>query len=166
VVGPLKASSFAGGFAESTFRDAVYNTMLMGMPEAVEERLTFWWERDKTYTPDDPAGNPYDWTAPPIVDDAGNPVLPDPGTPTDQSLIVPYALEFSARPAGSSNTVFGEIDTSRAVVTIIDSDFDKVRTADYATIADTRYRIQFKGPPTGLFAVTVHALYLEAEDSS
>lgn len=163
-MGSLKASAFSGGFNEEAFRTAINDTMLMGIPEDENERLTFWWKRDQTYTPDDPAGNPYDWTATPIVDDPGNPVLPDAGE--DQGLSVPYALEFAARPAGSATTVFGEIDTSRAVVTMMDGDFSQVRTADYATVGPTRYRIQFAGPPTGLFAVTVHQVFLEAEDST
>ena len=170
-----KSSAFSSGFDETAFRDAITNTMLMGIPENTAERLTFWWRRAQTFSPDDPAGNPYDWTSPPIIDNPGNPNLPDPGdqqgaTPTgaiaDQSLVVPYALEFSARPAGSSNTVFGEIDASRAVVTMLETSFTQIATADYATISNSRYRIQFSAPPVGLFGVSVHTLYLEAEDEA
>lgn len=158
-----KASAFSGGFAEGTVRDALFNTMLMGMPESTSQRLTWYWKRDQTFVPDDPAGNPYDWTAPPVTDLPGNPAIADAGG--DQSLQVPYALEFSARPAGSSTTVLGEIDTSRAEITLLDTDFEKIKTADYAVIDDSRYRIQFTAPPVGLFGLTVHTVYLEAEDS-
>ncbi|QBQ74868.1 hypothetical protein [Caudovirales GX15bay] len=157
-----RSSAFSSSFDETAFRSAILNTMLMGIPEDADERLTFWWRREQVFSPDDPAGNPYDWTTPPTSDAPGNPDLTDSGT--DQSLQVPYALEFSARPAGSSSTVLGEIDTSRAVVTLMDSDFEQVRTADYATIGNTHYRIQFSAPPVGLFGVTVCTLYLEAED--
>jgi hypothetical protein len=159
-----RSSSFAGGFNEPAFRDAILNTMLMGIPEDPNERLTFWWRRVQTYSPDDPAGNPYDWTSPPVSDHPGNPKLKDTGT--EQSLQVPYALEFSARPAGSSNTIFGEIDASRAIVTMLETDYLKVTSSDYATIGDSRYRIQFDAPPLGLFGVTVWTLYLEAEDQA
>jgi hypothetical protein len=159
-----KSSAFTPGFNESAFRDAILNTMLMGIPEDPKERLTFWWRRDQTYSPDDPAGNPYDWTEPPVIDLPGNPKLKDAGV--DQSLQVPYALEFSARPAGSSNTVFGEIDASRAIVTMMETDFKKIENSDYATIGDSRYRIQFDAPPVGLFGVSVWTLYLEAEDQA
>lgn len=138
--------------------------MLMGLPEDPAERLTFYWRRQREFSPDDPAGNPYDWTSPPVSDQPGNPVLPDDGE--DQGLSVPYALEFSARPAGSSNTVFGEIDTTRAVVTMLETDYQRVATADYAVIGDSRYRIQFDAPPQGLFAVTIWTIYLEAEDQA
>lgn len=159
-----KSSSFSGGFNEPVFRDAIFNTMLMGLPEDPTERLTFWWRRQQVFSPDDPAGHPYDWTSAPITDTPGNPALTDSGT--DQSLQVPYALEFSARPAGSSNTVLGEIDTSRAVVTMMDKDFEQIKTADYATVGVVTYRIQFTAPPLGLFGVTVWTIYLESEDEA
>lgn len=159
-----KSSAFSGGFDEAGFRTAITNTMLMGIPEDPNERLTFYWRRDQVFSPDDPAGNPYDWTEPPVIDQPGNPNLPDKGG--DQWLQVPYALEFSARPAGSSNTVFGEIDASRAIVTMLESDYEKIRTSDYAVIGDSHYRIQFDAPPVGLFGVTVWTVYLEAEDQS
>lgn len=159
-----RTSSFSASFDETAFRTAVLNTMLMGMPEATTERLTFWWRRNQVFSPDDPAGHPYDWAAVPIIDSPGNPALPDTGG--DQSLQVPYALEFSARPAGSSTTVIGEIDTSRAVITLMDDAYEQIKTADYATIGDTTYRIQFAAPPTGLFGVTVWTIYLEAEDQT
>lgn len=160
-----KSSSFAGGFDEAGFRDAVLNTMLMGMPEDPAQRLTFYWERNRVYSPEDIAGNPYDWTSPPVTNVPGNPDIPDP-TGTDQTLQVPYALEFAARPAGSISTPMGEIDTTRAIVTVMDNDHTKIASADYARIGDTRYRLQFDAPPIGLFGVTVWTLYLEAEDES
>src|SRR4051794_32687627 len=159
-----KASAFSSGFDEATFRQAIADTMVMGIPENPAERLTWWWHRDQTYSPDDPAGDPYDWTTPPIVDTPGNPTLKDKGA--EQSLIVNYPLEYSARPAGSANTVFGEIDTSRAIVSLTDTDWEQIKTADYATVGETKYRIQFQGPPVGLFGYTLHTMYLEAEDEA
>jgi hypothetical protein len=160
-----KSSSFAGGFTEATFRDAVKNTMLMGIPENPAERLTWWWRRDQVYSPDDPAGVTYDWTQAPVTDLPGNPKLKDPAG-DDQSLVVNYALEYSARPAGGSNTAFGEIDTSRAIISLADTDYEQIKTADYATVGNVTYRIQFHGPPIGLFGFTLHQLFLEAEDSA
>lgn len=159
-----KSSSFAGNFDEDTFRSAVYNTMLLGMPDSAADCLVFKWNRTQTFTRVDSAGQPFDWTATAATDQPGNPDLPDVGG--DQGLTVPYALEFSARPAGSANTVLGEIDTSRAVVTVIDSDYEKIKTADYSMIGPVRYRIQFQAPPQGLFGVTVYTLYLETEDNA
>jgi hypothetical protein len=163
-----KSSSFTSAFPEATFRQAILNTMLMGMPQDPAQQLKWWWKRIQEFSPDDAAGNPYDWTQPPVTDLPGNPGLSVKNTApgAEQWLTVPYALEFSARQTGSSNTAFGEIDTSRAVVSLTDTDYEKIKTADYATIGDTTYRIQFKGPAIGLFGYTLYQMYLEAEDSA
>lgn len=161
-----KSSAFSPAFNESSFRTAILNTMLMGMPQDPRQQLTWCWQRDQTYSPDDPAGSPYDWTQAPIIDAPGNPKVKDEGTPAEQRLVVPYALEYSSRQATSAATAFGEIDTARAIVSLTDTDYEKIKTADYAVIADTKYRIQFKGPAIGLFGYTLFQMYLEAEDAA
>lgn len=155
-------SAFSADFDQAAFETNIRETMRMGMPEDDAEKLTWYWERAKEFSPADVAGNPYDWTSAPMSDDPGNPALPDDGAP--QSLIVDYAIEFSSRPAGSVITVLGEIDNSRAVITLLKVDYEKIKDADYAMINGTRYRIQFTGPPLGLFGSTVEQLYLEAVD--
>jgi hypothetical protein len=161
-----KSSAFSPAFNESSFRTAILNTMLMGMPQDPAQQLTWWWRRDVTYSPDDPAGSPYDWTSTPVTDTPGNPKVKDTGAPAEQSLIVPYALEYSSRQAASASTAFGEIDTARAIASLTDTDYEKIKTADYATIGETTYRIQFKGPAIGLFGYTLYQMYLEAEDAA
>lgn len=155
-------SDFAAEFDQDEFEYGVRHTMRMGMPEDDAEKLTWFWKRDREYSPDDLAGAPYDFSSPPVIDDPGNPSLPDDGE--DQSLIVDYAIEFSSRPAGSVITVLGEVDNSRAVITLLAEDFQKIKTADYAKIDGTEYRIQFTEPPIGLFISTVYSVILEAID--
>jgi hypothetical protein len=159
-----KSSAFSPAFNEATFRAAVHNTMLMGMPEDRAQQLTWWWHRDQTFSPDDPAGNPYDWTSSPVTDTPGNPDMRDEGA--EQKRIVPYALEYAPRQAGEVATAFGEIDTSRATVSLTDTDYEQIKSADYATIGDTTYRLQFTGPAIGLFGYTLWQVFLEAEDSA
>jgi hypothetical protein len=158
------SSSFSSSFPEADFRDGILNTMLMGISEDPAQRLQWVWRRDVTYAPDDPAGNPYDWTATPVTDVAGNATLTDTGT--EQFLVVPYALEFSIRPGSSVSTPVGELDVSHLLITLIDSDYEKVKTADYARVGDVTYNIEFKAPPTGLFGVTVWQVYLAAQDQA
>jgi hypothetical protein len=158
-----RSSAFSDRFDEAAFRSAIGETLLMGMPEAVADRLTWVWERDRTYVPDDPAGDPYDWTASPVTNTAGNAALTDAGAEV-QTLVVPYAFEFGVK--AGQGTVFGELDRSSLIVTLMDTAYEQVKTADYAIIGDTRYRIRFEAPPQGLFGVTVWTVYLEAEDSS
>lgn len=155
-------SEFAADFDQTEFEDAIRETMQMGMPQEVSERLTWWWKRDTTSSPDDSAGYPLVWSDDPVTDDPGNPDLPDDGDP--QSLVVDYAMEFSSRPAGSKTTVLGEIDNSRAEVTLFKEDWERVQTADYATFGDARYRLQFAAPHQGLFGSTIVTVYLEAVD--
>lgn len=159
-------SEFAIDFDQNEFEEATRQTMRMGMPEDVDEQLKWWWKRNKTFSPDDPAEAPYDWTAEPTTDEPGNPDLDDTEDGSDQYLIVDYAIEFSSRPAGSVITVLGEIDNSRAVITLLEADFDQIASADYATIGDTEYRIQFDAPAMGLFGSTVRQVILEAIDES
>lgn len=159
-------SPFTDRFNEGKFRFAVRGAMQMGMPENDDDKLKWWWRRSRTYTAPDPAGNPYDWTSTPSSDQPGNPDIADPDPTKDQHLTVDYALEFSSRPAGSIQTILGEIDNSRAVVTLFDEDWEKVKTADYCTIDNSTYNIQFAGPAQGLFGVTMHTVYLEAVDEA
>lgn len=159
-----KSSSFTHLFPEALFRSSIRDTMLMGIPENPAERLTFFWRRSRVFSPDDPAGNPYSWTAAPVTNTPGNPAVADTGG--DQGLSVPYALEFVPRAAGGAATTFGDIQTSRIIVTVMDTDFAQIKTADYAIIGPTTYHILYDAPPVGLFGVTIHSFYLEAQDST
>ena len=78
-----------------------------------------------------------------------------------------YALEFAARStAGAEETVLGTFNTSRAVVTLMDEDYEQIKDADYVTIAGATYEIDFVGPPLGMFAVTVYQIHLRAADET
>lgn len=145
-------------FDAAEFRTAIRDTMTMGMPTATSKRLTWHWNRDQTFDPQDPAATPYDLDQAPVVDDPGNPDEPS------GEVQVTYALEFAARPAGSRETVFGQFDTSRAEVTLLEDEYEQIKTADYCTIDGTRYEIDFTAPPVGLFEVTVYTIYITAED--
>lgn len=153
-------SAFASGFDEAGFRDAIEQTMLMGMPPDPADQLTWHWRRTREYDPQDRIKKPYDWTETPVVDQPGNPDEPD-GT-----LIVTYALEFQPRNYASGGSVLGTFNTSRAVVTLLDTEYEKVKDADFCTIGTSAYEIDYAGPAMGLFAVAVHQVYLTARDES
>lgn len=147
-------------FDAALFRNAIRQSMVMGMPTNTAEQLTWRWNRDKEYVPQDPTSNPYEWTQDPVVDLPGNPNEPD------GDVIVDYAIEFSARPAGSQQTVMGQFDTSRAIVTLLDTDYGTIRSADYCTIDGAVYDIDFSAPPLGMFEVTVYQVFLTARDEA
>lgn len=128
--------------------------MTMGLPVDVVERPTFRWTTQRDYAIDDPAGNPYDWTATPTE------------TTTHPDVQVPCAVEFAARPAGSTETVLGQFDTSRIVVTLLDEDYDAVRGSDVILAGGNSYDIDFVGPPLGMFQVTVYQVFATAQDET
>jgi hypothetical protein len=158
-------SAFASRFNEAKFRDAIRQTMRMGMPPTVAEQLTWYFKREKTYASEDPTHTPYDLTATPVTDVPSNSDLAD-ADPNDQGLVVDYAIEFSARPATSVSTVLGEIDASRGVVTVFDVDYASIATADYAKLGESTYRIQLVEPAIGLFGVAMYTIIIEAVDEA
>lgn len=145
-------------FDAAYFRSQIKLTMGMGMPENPAERLTWHWNTVDTYTAADPAGAPYDWSEAPVTTVPGNPVAP-----TGQAQ-VDYALEFTPTRAQQGETMMGELNRTRATVTLLDVDYEQIKDADYATIAETTYDIDFSAPPEALFEVTVYQLYLRARD--
>ena len=157
---PTDTSFAAGAFDEDAFRSSIRSTMQMGMPSDPARQLTWHWDRDQTFDIPDTEGNPYDWTATPDTDVPGNVVEPT------GSLVVVYAMEFSARPAASKDTEMGEFDGTRIIVTLLDTEFEQVKTADYCVFDGDRYRIDFTAPPVALFTVTVYSVFLTAEDES
>lgn len=141
-------------FNPAVFRQAIRDTMIMGLPNATAEKPTFRWNPNKTYATADPGGAPYDFTAAPVVTVA----------PADVQVAV--AVEFSSRPAGSLETVIGEFDNSRVIITVLDEDYELIRGADEVILGGNTYDIQFVGPPLGLFEVTVYQIFAIARDES
>lgn len=150
----MRVQGFGTAFDGAVFREAIRNTMKMGLPEDEAERVTFRWTPDRTYANGDSAGNPWSWDDTPATEDA----------PAD--VQVAAAVEFSARPAGSVDTVMGQFDTSRVAVTLLDEDFELIRGADLMIFDGAIYEVQFIAPPVGLFDVTVYTIYGEARDES
>ena len=142
------------GFNAAAFRTAIIDAMTMGLPSETQDRATFRWNKERTFNTVDPAGTPYDLTAAPLTDT----------TPDD--VLIPCAVEFSARPAGSLDTTVGEFDTSRVVITVLDEHYPQVEGADGVLLGQNTYEIQFVAPPIGLFEVTVYQVYAVARDES
>lgn len=151
-------SAFAAQFPEQQFRDAIRASMQMGMPESDDEKLIWRWNRQKTFVPSDPRGRPYDFTKIPVTDEPGNPE----GDAEDDGVIIDYALTI--RGQDETITSLGPINAQELTVTIFDVDWERIKDADYAQIGDVTYDIKFEAPPYGLFAVTMHDVYLEARD--
>lgn len=145
-------------FNATEFVAGIKLAMGMGQPQNPAEVLRWHWRPDKEQGPGtDLSGNPYDWTAPLTPGTPGNP-----GDPDDEGVVVDYALEYGT--VGSAEAPMGQIDTTKATVTLLDVDYEKVKTADHCTVDGSWYDIDFSLPPQGLFNVTVYTVQLSARD--
>jgi len=144
--------TFGQGFDPDLFRSAITSAMEMGLPQEVSERVTFCWTPTKSFSVSDPEGNPYD-----LSGTADNTVERDP-------VQVPVSINFSSsKPDGTS---IGDFDENRTTLTILDIHYDQVRGADKVLIDDDTFTIDYVGPPTGLFEVTVYTIYLVSVDKT
>ena len=128
--------------------------MEMGLPNSTPDKATFRWTAVKTYEPEDPQYEPYDWSQAPET----NVKPPD--------VQIPVAVEFGARPAGSLDTTIGQFDVARAIITVMDTDYPSVATADQVILGENTYIIDLWAPPVGLFVVTIYTCYASAIDES
>lgn len=144
--------NFGQGFDAALFRSAITSAMEMGLPEAVNERVTFYWSPQKSFAVTDPEGNPYDLSGSPETQVEKDPVQ------------IPCAINFSSsKPDGTS---IGDFDQNRVTLTILDVHFEQVRGADKVIIDDDTFTIDYTGIPTGLFEVTVYTMYLVSVDKT
>lgn len=148
------SSAFSSKFNAAKFRFAIENAMLMGMPENGGEQATFMWRPDREFAKQDRRRKPYNWTATPVTDETHEPVT------------IPVAVEFSQNSRVSSETVVGSFNTPRATITVLDTHYPQVETADLVKFDDGIYKIEFWAPPQGLFPVTIYQCYVVAYDEA
>ena len=135
-------------FNSANFRSAIRSAMIMGLPNHVSERATFKWAVQNDYAYEDPNTRPYDWTSNPVT----STVHPD--------VQIPVAIEFTIRSStGAGDTMFGKMQQSRLVLTILDEDMAAIEGAQIVSIAGDEYEIDFTEPPTGLFDVTIYRIH-------
>jgi len=144
--------SFGSSFNEQAFRDAIKSTMQMGSPNAVAEKATFTWETLATVSNPNSAGQPFDFNQPALTVDQREEVLVD------------CAVEFVER--SGTGTAIGQFENPRVVITLLDEDYELVRTASKVKLGGNSYTINYTAPPVGLFAVTVYSMYATADDES
>ena len=144
----------ASSFDEDLFRDSIRFAMNIGIPETEADRPTFRWNVEKAYAVADPAGAPYSWTATPTQ------------TITHDDVQVPVAVQFVPKKSQSYGTPFGEVDPSRAILTVLDEDYELIRGADQVILTGNTYNFTNIAPADGLFGVTVYSIYCEAVDES
>ena len=144
--------NFGAGFDAAAFRENIRSTMQMGSPNAVAEKVTFQWESQRSYGSRlDPSGKPYKKDAE-ITD-----------TSTNEDVQIDCAVDYEDRTG--EGTPIGEFNNPRVLITILDEDFESVKTATKVLIGGNTYNIQYSRP-VGLFSVTVYEVYAQAVDES
>lgn len=147
-------TTFGSSFDPALFRSAIISTMEMGLPTDTSERATFRWTTARTWSRQDASGKPFNWTAPPATEV----VHPD--------VRIPVAVEFAQNARNSQETAVGAFDTPRAIITVLDTHYPSVATADQVILGKNTYILEYWAPPIGLFSVTIYTAYCVARDES
>jgi len=80
------------------------------------------------------------------------------------------AVEWA--PADPTDTAMGQFDTSRAVLTLLDEEWQEVldngggEPPDEVLLGGNTYNVKLLPPPLGLFDVTIQQISCEARDES
>lgn len=157
-----------GGFDADEFRTSIRAVMLLGLAEDQAQRPIFLFPRTRTYANDDKAGQPFDWGEAPTTDTNTLPGEPKTVKCGEGNGEVLCAFEAAGGRGGTQSieTPFGDFDTERLVITMLDVDFAKVDGFDRVQVGDALYRYQFEEPRGGLYDVTVHQLIVAAVDEN
>lgn len=140
-------------FDADLFRRNIRATMLMGIPNTVTDRPTFRWLAENDYAKEDVAGQPYDWTSSPVDESV------------HEDVQVTVAVEFS-RTTETAGSPLGNFDMSRAVLTMLEDEYDQVFDADLVLLSSNIYTIEFWEPTIALFSVDVHRCHVRARAES
>lgn len=143
------------GFDPDNFRTQIRNTMIMGLPQTIAERPTFYSPAVTEWPTHYPSGDPINF------DDDGKPLDPSVRPVThggDVGIQVACAVEFKPT-TGDTETIIGNFRDAAAVLTLLDTEYVIVAGCDTVDLGGVRYYINFIGPPLGLGPVTVYQLY-------
>lgn len=137
------------GFNPAAFRAQITATMTMGLPANTDEQPKFYFRSTAEFpagTKLDPEGRPIDPRVKATVTHAVPPVQ------------VPCAVEFSPDTTNDEGLA-GTFWQTRAVVTLLDTQYQQVQDAIEVQLGGRRYNIAFLAPPIGLGPVTVYQLH-------
>lgn len=140
------------GFNAGAFRDAIQFAMRVGAAPDPANQVYFHFSSQLTYNvPTDGANVPFDphatvtaMTAPPVVVDC--------------------AVEYFD--AENQPTSFGLLAPSRLAITLLDEDYEKVKTADYVVCHGDRYDYRRTEPPSGLFDVGLYVMHFTSRSET
>jgi hypothetical protein len=135
-------------------RESLRRTMVMGMPETVADRPTFYFEGEQTYADADLEGSPWDWTDTPSSDTAKDPA----------QVLCAYEFFSPLGRQGAFLTEVGEFNPTTVVLTMFEDEFNTIYGFTYCTIgpSDQRWYFRFFKPSVGLGTLTVYQVHCVA----
>lgn len=140
------------GFNAQKFRKNIRFVMEMGAPPADGERAIFYMPSTLVYNRGvDESDLPFD---------PNSTVVRQPSPP----IVVSCAVEF--RDVDDLPTDFGDIVPAKAVITVLDEDYARIKGCEYVTLRGERYKYHHVEAPLGLFDVGIYTLHFRAVDQT
>jgi hypothetical protein len=143
------------GFDSAAFKAGIHFVMAMGAPPIADEQATFYFPSVLMYQ--SPEGT-----------DAADDIPLDPSIPVTRTTVpsvkVPCAVEYLD--ANGVVTDFGLVTPSKAVVTLLDDDYVKVKNCSYVMLNGEKFVYRHTEFPSGLFDVGLYTMHFVSEDQS
>lgn len=133
-----------------SLRESLRQTMVMGLPDTVGERPTFYFEGEKTFEDHDLEGSPWDWNDVPVTDTSKGPV----------QVLCAYEFFSPLGRQGAFLTEVGEFNPTTVKLTMFESEFQSVYGFTYVTIGPSQQRwwFRFFEPAVSLNDLTVYTV--------
>jgi len=144
-----------GAFNGDEFRTTIRGVMLMGLPNAVEDRPTFRFEPALVYEDVDYEGSPFEWET-----------VPTGGEESREPVQTLCAVETIGQGEASEGTNIGTFDMNRARLYILDEDWVEISDFTSVLLSGSEYLRIKELPILGLFDVDVHVVEIRARDEA
>lgn len=142
-------------FPQAEVEAALRSVMDMAAAQDPQQRATFRWTTNRTFAHPDRAGKPLSLTATPT------------NVVSHPDVQVRCIVTFQA--GGGNNELFtpvAEFDRPRAVIQLLDAEYQQIKDADEVLLGKNLYEIRYTQPPEGLFETTFWYIHVQAKDET
>jgi hypothetical protein len=144
------------GFDADAARQGILNAMSFGEPTRTDDKAWFYFSKTRTSTPPgaaaDQDGVPFDSTAPVLSPDR------------KPRLQVPCAIDYVD--VAETTETFGSDKAARIVITLLDTEYQRVKGFAYVVAGGDKYVSPTVEPPVALGTIDVWTVHCVAEDES
>lgn len=140
-------------FPAAAFRAAIQGAYDMAAAVNADDQATFYFPTQLVYNTS-------------AVDGAGVPF--DPNTTVTRTVPTPVKVPCGIEYFSSTGevTVFGDTVPARAVITVLDEDYEQIEGCLYVVLGGEKYKLTETEPPSGLFDVGLYTMHFKSENSS